>query len=71
MFWIGNYFKMWFKWGNICIGNGDVCGVTYSRPREKNQEERCLNFELCSSQSKEVIGDGEKKANLSQCLRDF
>jgi hypothetical protein len=30
-----------------------------------------LNFELCSSQSKEVIGDGEKKANLSQCLRDF
>ena len=50
----------------MCIGSSGICGVTYSRPREKNQEERCLNFELCSSQSKEVIEDGEKKASWSQ-----
>lgn len=42
----------------------------YSRLREKNQEERCSNFELCLSQSKEDVEDGEK-ANWSQCLRDF
>jgi len=42
----------------------------YSRLGEKNQEERCSNFELCLSQSKEVVEDGEK-ANWSQCLRDF
>lgn len=56
-----------------CVSSGGTCAlevvIFVVSPREKNQEERCLNFELCSRQSKEVIEDGEKKASWSQWER--